>query len=147
MQAQQVAVELASGDGAEAVSVMTLHSAKGLEFDTVFLPGWEEGLFPHQRALDEGRQVLYLLPEIALTVQMMQRLRRVFGDRLGIVSERRLDELPRLEDVCRRRDAPCMHVEPDAGTIEHGWDLLRNVVSRSDNRSLTHDAPQRALVS
>lgn len=38
----------------DAVSIMTLHSAKGLEFNTVFLPGWEEGLFPHQRALDEG---------------------------------------------------------------------------------------------
>ncbi|NDW05277.1 ATP-dependent helicase [Jiella pacifica] len=38
----------------DAVSIMTLHSAKGLEFQTVFLPGWEEGLFPHQRALDEG---------------------------------------------------------------------------------------------
>jgi len=41
-------------DTDDKINLMTLHAAKGLEFDTVFLPGWEEGLFPHQRALDES---------------------------------------------------------------------------------------------
>ncbi len=45
-----------SGNDGERVSLMTLHSAKGLEFGSVFLPGWEEGLFPHQRSLDESGQ-------------------------------------------------------------------------------------------
>jgi DNA helicase-2/ATP-dependent DNA helicase PcrA len=38
----------------ELITLMTLHAAKGLEFNRIFLPGWEEGLFPHQRALDES---------------------------------------------------------------------------------------------
>ena len=42
-----------AGEAEDKVNIMTLHSAKGLEFGTVFLPGWEEGLFPHQRSLDE----------------------------------------------------------------------------------------------
>jgi DNA helicase II / ATP-dependent DNA helicase PcrA len=45
-------VDTAGGD--DRVSLMTLHAAKGLEFEVVFLPGWEEGLFPHQRSLDES---------------------------------------------------------------------------------------------
>ena len=40
----------------EKVTIMTIHAAKGLEFETVFLAGWEEGVFPSQRALDEGGQ-------------------------------------------------------------------------------------------
>jgi DNA helicase-2/ATP-dependent DNA helicase PcrA len=51
-----VALVMENDENAEGdrVNLMTLHGAKGLEFDTVFLPGWEEGLFPNQRALDEG---------------------------------------------------------------------------------------------
>jgi DNA helicase II / ATP-dependent DNA helicase PcrA len=46
--------ERAEKNSGDEVILMTLHSAKGLEFETVFLPGWEEGVFPHQKSLDEG---------------------------------------------------------------------------------------------
>jgi DNA helicase-2/ATP-dependent DNA helicase PcrA len=83
---------------------MTLHSAKGLEFDTVFLPGWEEGLFPHQRSLDEsGRNGLEeerRLAHVGLTRARKRAKiyfatnRRIHGMWTTTVPSRFLDELP-----------------------------------------------------
>ncbi len=51
--------DMAENTSGDMISLMTLHAAKGLEFNHVFLPGWEEGLFPHQRSMDEkGREGL-----------------------------------------------------------------------------------------
>ena len=47
-------MEIAQDESGDRINLMTLHAAKGLEFDTVFLPGWEEGLFPSQRSMDEN---------------------------------------------------------------------------------------------
>ena len=88
----------------EKITLMTLHGAKGLEFDTVFLPGWEEGLFPHQRALDEGgtsaleeeRRLAY----VGLTRARKKALvsfaanRRVYGNWQSAIPSRFIDELP-----------------------------------------------------
>ncbi|MEE2667486.1 MAG: 3'-5' exonuclease, partial [Pseudomonadota bacterium] len=49
-------MEIDRDQDGQKVSLMTLHAAKGLEFDYIFLPGWEEGVFPNQRAIDEGGQ-------------------------------------------------------------------------------------------
>jgi len=91
-------------EGQEAVSIMTLHSAKGLEFDTVFLPGWEEGLFPHQRALDEqgraGLEEERRLAHVGVTrARRRARIyfatnRRMHGMWQSNIPSRFLDELP-----------------------------------------------------
>ncbi len=92
-----------ASDG-DRVSVMTLHAAKGLEFDTVFLPGWEEGLFPHQRSLDEsglaGLEEERRLAYVGIT-RAKQRAhisfaqnRRVHGLWQTALPSRFVDELP-----------------------------------------------------
>ncbi|MDI6027963.1 UvrD-helicase domain-containing protein [Corticibacterium sp. UT-5YL-CI-8] len=91
-------------DQLDAISIMTLHSAKGLEFETVFLPGWEEGLFPHQRALDEGgrsgleeeRRLAYVGVTRAkrnLHIWFVSN-RRIHGLWQSTIPSRFLDELP-----------------------------------------------------
>jgi DNA helicase II / ATP-dependent DNA helicase PcrA len=92
------------GAEAEAVSLMTLHSAKGLEFDNVFLPGWEEGLFPSQRTLDEqgraGLEEERRLAHVGLTrARRRAKLyfatnRRIHGTWSTTIPSRFLDELP-----------------------------------------------------
>ncbi|WP_309661125.1 UvrD-helicase domain-containing protein [Sphingomonas sp.] len=94
----------AARDG-EKVTIMTIHAAKGLEFDRVFLPGWEEGVFPSQRAMDEGglasleeeRRLAY----VAITRARRRATilhaanRRIYGQWTSSLPSRFLAELPK----------------------------------------------------
>jgi DNA helicase-2/ATP-dependent DNA helicase PcrA len=94
----------ASEDAAEKVSIMTLHAAKGLEFPAVFLPGWEDGLFPSQRSMDESglkgleeeRRLAYVgitRAERLCTISFAGN-RRVYGQWQSALPSRFIDELP-----------------------------------------------------
>jgi DNA helicase-2/ATP-dependent DNA helicase PcrA len=96
-------MENESQDATEKVSVMTLHAAKGLEFTAVFLPGWEDGLFPSQRAMDEGglksveeeRRLAYVgitRAEEFCTISFAAN-RRVYGQWQSALPSRFIDEL------------------------------------------------------
>ncbi|MEO1779365.1 MAG: UvrD-helicase domain-containing protein [Pseudomonadota bacterium] len=91
-------------DGGAKVSIMTLHAAKGLEFPCVFLPGWEDGLFPSQRSMDESgikgleeeRRLAYVgitRAEEVCTISFAAN-RRVFGQWQSSMPSRFIDELP-----------------------------------------------------
>jgi DNA helicase-2/ATP-dependent DNA helicase PcrA len=97
-------MDVEGGDAQDGVNLMTLHAAKGLEFDTVYLPGWEEGLFPNQRSLDEhgraGLEEERRLAHVGLTrARKHARIyfainRRIHGLWNSTVPSRFLDELP-----------------------------------------------------
>ncbi|WP_413469466.1 ATP-dependent helicase [Qipengyuania gaetbuli] len=91
-------------DDGEKVTIMTMHAAKGLEFDHVFLPGWEEGVFPSQRAIDEGglasleeeRRLAYVAITRAkrrCTIYHAAN-RRIYGQWTSSIPSRFIEELP-----------------------------------------------------
>jgi DNA helicase-2/ATP-dependent DNA helicase PcrA len=93
-----------SADASDAVTIMTLHSAKGLEFNTVFLPGWEDGTFPSQRSMDEsgraGLEEERRLGYVGITrgrkrvrISAAQN-RRIHGLWQSAIPSRFVDELP-----------------------------------------------------
>ena len=93
-----------SGDSDASITIMTIHAAKGLEFDNVFLVGWEDGVFPSQRALDEGglasleeeRRLAY----VAITrakrrcTIIYAANRRIYGQWTSSIPSRFVGELP-----------------------------------------------------
>ncbi|MBN8501148.1 MAG: ATP-binding domain-containing protein, partial [Sphingomonadales bacterium] len=111
-----------ANDSAEKLTIMTLHAAKGLEFDHVFLPGWEEGVFPSQRAMDEGglasleeeRRLAY----VAITrarrrcTILHAANRRIYGQWTSSIPSRFITELPQA------------HIEQES-TLSGGASLWR----------------------
>ena len=92
----------------EKVNLMTMHGSKGLEFEVVFLPGWEEGLFPHQKSieekgdkgLEEERRLAYVgITRAKKLAKISFSMNRFYqGDWIDSMSSRFIDELP-IENI------------------------------------------------
>ena len=88
----------------QKINMMTMHAAKGLEFDVIFLPGWEEGLFPHQKSieekgqngLEEERRLAYVgITRAKKFVNISFSMNRFYqGDWIDSLASRFIDELP-----------------------------------------------------
>ena len=130
-------------DSEETVTIMTIHAAKGLEFDNVFCVGWEEGVFPSQRAIDEGglasleeeRRLAY----VAITrarrrcVILHAANRRIYGQWISSIPSRFIEELP------------AEHIDQET-TLTGGASLWRANWSEQDDpfAHVARDRPDRA---
>ncbi|MDY7097850.1 MAG: UvrD-helicase domain-containing protein [Pseudomonadota bacterium] len=131
------------GDGENTVTIMTIHAAKGLEFDNVFCVGWEEGVFPSQRAIDEGglasleeeRRLAY----VAITrakrrcTILHAANRRIYGQWTSSIPSRFIEELPEE------------HIEQET-TLTGGASLWRANWSENEDpfAHVARDRPDRA---
>ena len=125
----------------EKINMMTMHAAKGLEFDVVFLPGWEEGLFPHQKSieekgqngLEEERRLAYVgITRAKRNVLISFSMNRFYqGDWIDSMASRFIEELPEKnveknsffeEEVDDDKDFDFnQDFEIDEGTRSPGW--------------------------
>ena len=127
----------------EKVNLMTMHAAKGLEFDAVFLPGWEEGLFPHQKsleekgdmALEEKRRLAYVgitrAKKESFISFVMNRMYR--GDWIDSLASRFIEELPEdniKKEEIREQNSEDFFFNQDVdysdGIRSPGWARLQN---------------------
>ena len=127
----------------EKVNLMTMHAAKGLEFDAVFLPGWEEGLFPHQKsleekgdlALEEERRLAYVgltrAKKESFISFVMSRMYR--GDWIDSLASRFVEELPekniKKEEIKEKNNEDFFFnqdIDYNDGIRSPGWARLQN---------------------
>jgi ATP-dependent exoDNAse (exonuclease V) beta subunit len=144
----------------EKVTIMTIHAAKGLEFDTVFLAGWEEGVFPSQRSLDEGgtasleeeRRLAY----VAITRARRKCFiihaanRRIYGQWTSSIPSRFVAELParphrERNHHERRREPMARQLVRTRRPVRRPATRLRprpRLATRRHRRLRTHTAPR-----
>src|SRR6201994_2123794 len=133
-------MEIAQDESGDRINLMTLHAAKGLEFETVFLPGWEEGLFPSQRTMDENGQA-GLEEERRLAYVGIKRAkqrarvsfaanRRVHGSWQSALPSRFITELPEE------------HVDTVVDEGFYGGNVGFRDNSQAQEFARTHDSPR-----
>lgn len=135
MEHVSLVMDVETGPQEDEISLMTLHSAKGLEFPLVFLPGWEEGTFPSQRSLDEsgmaGLEEERRLAYVGITrAREMAKIyfaanRQLYGSWQSSLPSRFIDELP------------IQHVDVESEANQYNPSLITSRVQEDFSRSFT----------
>lgn len=142
--------EVIEQDFGGRAKIMTLHAAKGLEFDLVFLPGWEEGVFPHQKTLmeqaekglEEERRIAYVgitraKKELFITYA---ESRRIFAEILNSLPSRFLREIP--EEACQKiSSSNQLNYSGSKHNFYFQNDSIRPPTERVDKKTLSGKRP------